>query len=427
MGREKLPSWAIALRKERQRHGWSQLRLAVEMEHAADRLQHPCPTRASLIRMIRGWENGEHKPTEENAMLLAAALGSVVHDLLQLPSATRNDLATPQALVMATTRESAAFINETGLKVIDPLTLEQLQADAARLAVSYLSAPALATLIEARDVRANALRTLQVGCRPEQLKDLHLVIGQLSGIMAYTALDLGYANEAMTHARMSWLCGDLAGHNGLRAWVRGTQSLIARFIKRYQEAYEFLQSGFEFATEGTAYARLASGEAQCFAHFGDSKSTHAAIHRADDSLEKMTTPDTLGGLFTFSQAKRFYYAGSSLIWLPDRHDAEVAEKDAEEAIRLWQAAPPGERSYPDELLAHVYLATARLQQGELDGAAIALRPVLDIPPERRISWHRRRLDRVANILDSDHYRNSSSVQSIRKEIEEFRNPYAAMD
>ena len=178
MGREKLPSWAIALRKERQRHGWSQLRLAVEMEHAADRLQHPCPTRASLIRMIRGWENGEHKPTEENAMLLAAALGSVVHDLLQLPSATRNDLATPQALVMATTRESAAFINETGLKVIDPLTLEQLQADAARLAVSYLSAPALATLTEARDVRANALRTLQVGCRPEQLKDLHLVIGR---------------------------------------------------------------------------------------------------------------------------------------------------------------------------------------------------------------------------------------------------------
>jgi hypothetical protein len=156
------------------------------------------------------------------------------------------------------------------------------------------------------------------------------------------------------------------------------------------------------------------------ASLGGFAKTSAAAHRADDSLEKMTTPDTLGGLFTFSQAKRFYYAGSSLIWLPDRHDAEVAEKDAEEAIRLWQAAPPGERSYPDELLAHVYLATARLQQGELDGAAIALRPVLDIPPERRISWHRRRLDRVANILDSDHYRNSSSVQSMKEEIEEFR-------
>jgi transcriptional regulator with XRE-family HTH domain len=259
MGREELPAWAVALRKERQRHGWSQLKLAVELEKAADRLQHPCPTRESLIRMIRGWENGEHKPTEENAVLLAAALGSVVHALLQLPSAKRDHQATPEALVMATSRESAAFINETGLKVIDPLTLEQLQADAARLAVSYLSAPALATLTEARDVRANALRTLQVGCRPEQLRDIHLVIGQLSGIMAYTALDLGYANEAMTHARMTWLCGGLAGHNGLRAWVRGTQSLIARFIKRYQEAYEFLQAGFEYATEGTAYARLTSG------------------------------------------------------------------------------------------------------------------------------------------------------------------------
>jgi hypothetical protein len=141
----------------------------------------------------------------------------------------------------------------------------------------------------------------------------------------------------------------------------------------------------------------------------------------------MTTPDTLGGLFTFPQTKRFYYAGSSLIWLPGRHDAEVAEKEAEEAIRLWQAGPSDERSAPDELLAHVYLATARLQQGEVDGTAIALRPVLDIPTERRISWHRRRLDRIAEILDGEHYRNSSSAGSIREEIEEFRNPQRTKD
>jgi transcriptional regulator with XRE-family HTH domain len=255
MGQDELPAWAVALRRERQRHGWSQLKLAVELERAAQRLDHPCPSRESLIRMIRGWENGEHRPTDDNAMLLAAALGSVVRDLLQLPSADRDHQATPAALVMATGRESATFIHETGSKVIDATTLEQLQADAGRLAVSYLSAPAVSILTEARDVRASALRTLQIGCRPEQLRDLHFVIGQLSGIMAYTALDLGYPNEAMTHARMAWLCGDLAGHDGLRAWVRGTQSLIARFAGRYREAYEFLQSGFRYASAGTAYAR----------------------------------------------------------------------------------------------------------------------------------------------------------------------------
>jgi hypothetical protein len=328
---------------------------------------------------------------------------------------------------MATSRDSAAFIYETGHKVIDPTTLEQLQADTTRLAVSYLSAPALATLRESRDVRARALRTLQVSSRPGELRDLYLFIGQLSGILTYTALDLGYPDEAMTHARMAWLCGDLAGHNGLRAWVKGTESLIARFTNRYREAFEFLQAGFEYATEGTAYARLACGEAQCFAHFGDSKTAHAALHRADDSLEQMTTPDTLSGLFAFPQAKRFYYAGSSLIWLPGRHDAEVAERESKEAIRLWQAGPPEERSQPDELLAHVYLATARLQQGEVEGAALALRPVLDIPPERRISWHRRRLDRVARILDGDHYRNSSSAQTVKEEIEEFRKPQGTAD
>jgi hypothetical protein len=75
----------------------------------------------------------------------------------------------------------------------------------------------------------------------------------------------------------------------------------------------------------------------------------------------------LGGLFTFPRAKRYYYAGSSLIWLPGHEDAQAAEAAAEKAIKLWREAPLEERSLADELLAHVYLATARLNQGEVEG------------------------------------------------------------
>jgi len=142
------------------------------------------------------------------------------------------------------------------------------------------------------------------GRRQAKEKDLYLAAGYLSGILAYAVLDLGYPDAAMTNTRSAWMCGERAGHNGLRAWVRGTQSLIARFQSRYEVAYEALQAGLQDATEGTALARLRCGEAQCLAHFGDSKGAHAALNSADDALDAATTADELGGLFTFPRAKR---------------------------------------------------------------------------------------------------------------------------
>jgi transcriptional regulator with XRE-family HTH domain len=76
------PSWAIAIHQERTRRRWSQLKLACELEGAARRLGYPCPTRRSLIRMIRGWESGEHKPSEASQALLAEAFKPATPDWL---------------------------------------------------------------------------------------------------------------------------------------------------------------------------------------------------------------------------------------------------------------------------------------------------------------------------------------------------------
>jgi Helix-turn-helix domain len=324
---------------------------------------------------------------------------------------------TTEEAVRASARDAAGFIYEAGQDDHDPVVLEQLQADTSRLALQYSTSAPTDVLGEVRALRLRLLRTLNELQRADKAKDLYLIAGQLSGILAYVDLDLGYPDEAMTNSRMAWLCGEFAGHNGLRAWVRGTQSLIARFQGRYDEAYDLARSGLPYATEGTAAARLASGEAQCLAQFGDSHGTHAALHRADDALDTATSKDALGGLFTFPRAKRYYYAGSSLIWLPGPEDAQAAEAAAEKAIKLWQAAPLEERSLADELLAHVYLATARLNQGEVEGILPALRPVLDAPPELRISWQKKRLARISGVLASRNYRHSPAARSVLDELD----------
>ena len=64
---------------------------------------------------------------------------------------------------------------------------------------------------------------------------------------------------------------------------------------------------------------------------------------------------------------------------------------------------PEERSLADEALAHVYAATASLALGDLDAAVADLEPILGLPPERRISWIKRRLDRISGMLSGPPY------------------------
>jgi hypothetical protein len=75
-----------------------------------------------------------------------------------------------------------------------------------------------------------------------------------------------------------------------------------------------------------------------------------------------------------------------------------------------------ERSLDDEALAHIYWATALVKLGEVDGAATVLRPIFDLPPERRISWIAKRMQRVGDMLNTQHYSRSPVAIGLRDEI-----------
>jgi hypothetical protein len=269
-------------------------------------------------------------------------------------------------------------------------------------------------------MRTQVFATLDQGCRPGQMRDLYLLGGRLSGILAYAALDLDQPHAAMTNARAALMCADMAGHTGLAVWVRGTQSLIARFAARYAEAHQYIRAGMALRPTGAGLARLASGEAQCLAHRGDSAGTHAALSTAVTAIDGAGTPaDGETGVFAFTRAKTHYYGASSRIWLADSTDAAAAEEAAVIAIDLFQNGPAEERFVTDEILAHIYLATARLLLGNIDGVVDALHSVLTIPRENRVSWHRRRLDRIVSLLGTQRYHNAGAASELRSQIAAF--------
>jgi hypothetical protein len=211
---------------------------------------------------------------------------------------------------------------------------------------------------------------------------------------------------------------DFAGDNELRAWVRGTQSLVARFEKRYTLGEAYVEDGLRFAGHGTSEIRLLCGAAQCAANLGDGASALAYIEKARRAREHAGA-DSLEGLFGFSPAKQEYYSASSLMWLPDKPALEVAEASALTAIATWEHEPIEQRSLDDEALAHVYLATARLKLGEIDGAMEAVRPIMALPEERQISWIRKRIADLAEILDNDRYHGSLPAADARDELRTF--------
>lgn len=286
------------------------------------------------------------------------------------------------------------------------------------LAVAYLGSPAMPVLEQACALRSEiTFRLREEAFRPAEQVDLLLAAGRLSGVLAYAALDLGHPAQAYEHTEAAWRCAGATGDGELAAWVRGTQSLIARFDERYDDALALALDGQKHAsTRGTGMARLLSGEAQCHANLQDSTGANALLDLAEHSWAVHEGEDSVGGLFAFSEAKLRYYAGSSLIWLDGKADARRAAREASEAISLWSAAPADCRSLDDEALAHVYLATARLQLGEVEGAMNAVRPILELPAERQISWITKRLARLIELLDRSEYKGSLLASSAREEL-----------
>jgi hypothetical protein len=286
------------------------------------------------------------------------------------------------------------------------------------LGASYIANPPHSMLKQGLALRRELLRRMNAGAlRPSQLSDLYVAIARASGVIAYAALDLGDVSAATVHGAAVWHMADLADDNGLRAWARGTQSLIARFNQEFVKAQLFAENGLRYAGVGTSRPRLLCAAAQCAAHQGDHGRTSSLIEEARRARD-VSQPDSVEGIFGFPLAKQKYYVASTLMWFSDERSLITAVDNSADAIDIWRQQRQKEM-VDDEALAHIYLATARLKLGEVDGAMEAVAPVTELSKERRTSWMRRRISNLRKLLDVDHFGGSEVAATARQKLYEF--------
>ncbi|MEU6054201.1 helix-turn-helix transcriptional regulator [Streptomyces xanthochromogenes] len=361
---------------------------------------------------VHHWKTGRRTAPRVVAERADAALGG---DGELVEAWVRDDERRRQEAALHRVRAAAAAMSRD-LCALSSFDTAELEDGVAATAVDYLSTPPSQMTERAHVLRTEALERIRSGhYRRADRSDLYVAAGRASGVLAYAVLDMGDPEEALLHASAAGECAARAGDAELGAWVAGTKSLISRFQGDYGQALTFIREGYQFvgAGHGTGEARLLCGEAQCLANLGDSRAANAALNAAENARERIRRGDSLEGLFGFSRAKQAYYAGSSLIWLDGGHDAERAAREASSAIAQWQGGPTSERSLDDEHLAHIYLATARVQLDDVEGAADAIGPVLSLPVEEQISWIVKRMDRLSGMLSAPRYAgNRTAIETV---------------
>jgi transcriptional regulator with XRE-family HTH domain len=317
-------------------------------------------------------------------------------------------------------RRALRFASKAEGSNVGSETLSQIQDSIRRLARAYPQESLgvlLGDLIEIQDVTFTLLEGHQ---RPAQTRDLYVMAGVASGMLSKASHDLGDSQSALAHARTAYVCADNAGHDGLRAWVRGLQSLVAYWAGWTHSAVEYAQHGAELGHgTGTVTAWLPALEARAHAALGDVAATVSALERAEKARDQVTTDDLdqLGGILSFARPRQLYYAADAMVWLAG--EEARTEHHARQALDAYASVAQNERSFSDEAGAQADLAVARVAQGDLEGATQALASVVSLPAGLRIHGIVSSVQRVHTALRAPQFQGSAAARTAQEEIEEF--------
>lgn len=379
-------------------------------------------------RLVARWEDGEvASPRPVYQRVLAAETG---HDYLRLgfhprSAAAPTELEAAERPVLESVSEMlarSALESESILAILPSVDdFDLLQEAVTQVGANYVSSPPLLMLKQSLAIRAELLRRMTTTPHsPSQLAKFYLAVGRASGVIAYAALDLGDSRSAAKHGAAVWRIANYADSDELRAWSRGTQSLIARYNEEYTRARLLAEDGLQYSSiTGALRARLICAAAQCAANQGDAARALELINDAE-KVRQLGDGDeeTADGIFDFPYAKQKFYAASSLMWSSDQRSLRIAARSASEAIAIWRR-PGSKRLLDDEALAHVYLATACMKLHEIDAGMEAIAPVFELQNERRTSWMRKRVAHLREILSDSRYQNSHSIAAAKDKLHEF--------
>jgi hypothetical protein len=239
--------------------------------------------------------------------------------------------------------------------------------------------------MRARELRDRAFVLLEGQHRPSYARDLYAVAGWSLTFLAWLSLDFDRPGAAEDHARAAWLYAERAEHDGLRAWVRASQTAAAFWQDDFNRAAQYTADGLRNAT-GTAALLLASAHATNLAHADQDEQAWEALRRAQQFAETAdASSDELGGLFTCSVDRASGFWSETHLQLGA---ADLALEQADQGVRhsrrnRWNSATS---AVNDSCDSNKYVPTWRSASSTAQKARLRLYWILPPSGVCAISW-----------------------------------------
>ncbi|MFJ4007386.1 hypothetical protein ACIPWL_28565 [Streptomyces sp. NPDC090023] len=348
-----------------------------------------------------------------------APLAGSAPDFLHADGVDLNDMKRTGAMAVQRAKE---FLLGKDQGTVGADTLGLLDEEVERLVIAYPREPLNLIWEDLLATQDQVFRLLEGGrVRPSQLRDLNYKGAVLSFLVAKGFNDMGSHHQAQTMTRVAAACAKDAEHAGLIALTDGLKSLIAYWAGRYGDAYHYAGQGVEMAThlQGTVGVWLMGLQARAAAALGDSEPARTANRQADERRERVVPDDldALGGLFTYPVEKQLYYSVECEALLGNG-SAETLDL-AERAVEGFSDPTAASWAFGDLAGAQCDLALVRLFSGDLDGAAAAMRPVLDLPVSHRNNGIVVSAQRVRAALANGSVNGAVVARDLTAEIEAF--------
>jgi hypothetical protein len=234
-----------------------------------------------------------------------------------------------------------------------------------------------------------------------------------SALLAHACLllgDLGEYEQASAYGSAALLCAQEAGADEGLAWT--AMAKTARWQDRFTEAAGLAARGFGASGKPAVRAELAYREANAIALFGDAPRARAALRKASRASEGLEDDGT--SAWSFSRGRRAIFTLSVCV---HTGDPDGALRAAQEADAYWDAG--GGKVTATWAQVRAGAAMAHLLKDSLDGATGQLAPVLELPPDQRISTVTGYLDDISAMLRTRRFDGSPLAAQLGEEIRDF--------
>lgn len=244
-------------------------------------------------------------------------------------------------------------------------TLELLAASADRLCRAYATVYPRVLSDQARTRLGYVTDLLGKRVTLAQHRELLVVAGWLSALLACTYYDAGDRGAAETARRMTRQFGEHAGHGELIAWSFEIAAWYALVEGRFAQTIELCEAGLSHAGMSNAAVQLTLQASRAYARMGDDRAGKM-LTAGGAVLARLPIPDHPENHFVFDRDKFEFYTATVYTWLGT--DDAAAEENAREVVARCHG-PGGVITWPTRLSTTlVNLGQIAGRRGDLDEA-----------------------------------------------------------